>query len=613
MPAQVQPFTAEQVKAANQTYGDWWFYYFGGHHPWRVYTAADAPTPELEGKPVYEKTGPKHFLRFLNEVVYTLDEDDTEEPVKRFPRNKAYIKHYVEEVLFLQRFIVIPKSRRLVMTWLHAIYALFFALANPRRNVVWQAQKGDKVADTMEAKILHVLMHLPHDRFAPFVDLNERKIPTGWDDRVVNYFKGKRESYGLTRLTFYTRVTSSTGQEKLAPSSRIFGVPEGEDQTRQYTITLFIGDEFAFWKRPKASLKGIRPALGRNGQGILISSANPGYMEDLIERPPREPGEPEPPQPTALHEGTKSWYSKEGWFVYWIHYTADEAKRGVEYTQEPDLSKPVLPGDPGYARLGMSKRDWKQEMEIDFSVHSGQAFYPEYSDNLHLQPVRAIQGQPLILGFDFGLTPSTVIGQLTASGHFNIVDEFVSEENGISQHAELLVSYMDVTYPWWKKGQKKRSYGNIDSADFFGEETIEYPDMVISYVDPAGLQRAQTDLTTPVQILKTYGFNPQAAIQDPVARMESVKGLLTKMYHYQARDMSLPALMINPRCKSLLNALRGGAKQGRVPFRKEKNVHSHVVEALEYACVMLTSVEKRIATKKQRIGTPEPFVQRSVR
>jgi hypothetical protein len=611
MPTAVRPFTDDQVALANRVYGDHWFYYLGGTHPWRKYDESDAPTPDLIGKPIYEKPGPVHFLRFLNEVVYTLDEDDTEEPVKPFPRHKGYIKDYVEMVLFLQRFIVIPKSRRLMMTWVHAIYALWFALAHPRRNVVWQAQKGDKVADTMEAKILHVLMHLPQDRFAPFVDLNERKIPSGWDDRVVNYYKGKRESYGLTRVTFYSRITSPTGEAKLSPSSRIFGVPEGEDQTRQYTITLFIGDEFAFWKRPKASLKGIRPALGRNGQGILISSANPGYMEDLIERPVREAGEPEPAQPTEKREGVQSWYSKEGWFVYWIHYTADEDKRGVEWTQEPDMSKPVLPGDPGYARLGMSKRDWKQEMEIDFSVHQGQPFYPEYTDALHRQPVRAIPNHPLVLGFDFGLTPSTIIGQLTASGHFNILDEFISEENGISQHAELLSSYMDVTYPWWKKG-RKRQYGDINSADFMGEE-LETQEMVISYVDPAGFQRAQTDMTTPIQILKQFGFNPIGAVQDPAKRMESVKGLLSKMYYYQARDMRLPALMINPRCKGLINALKGGAKQSKIPFRKEKNEHSHVTEALEYACVMLTSVEKRITAGKSRADNSAPYVQRAAR
>lgn len=604
----IQPFTDEQVQEANEVYGDWWYYYFGGAHRWRVHTEETAKRPELVGKPLFQKPSAKHFLRFINEVVYTLNEDAPDDPFQKFPEHKSYIEYYVKRALFAQRFIVVPKSRRLMMTWINAIYGLWFALANPKRNVVWQAQKGDKVADTMENKILHVMKSLPLDRFAPFVDVNNLLIPTGWDDRVVNFYRGKRESYGLTRLTFLIRDNWLTGGNKLDNGSRILGVPEGADQTRQYTITLFIGDEFGFWKKPKASLKGMRPALGKTGQGILISSASPGYMEELIERPVQEPGTPLPEQPTPYHEGIKTWYSRQGWFVMWTHYTADENKRSVEWTEWPDLNTMVVEGDPGYHRLGYSRRDWLQEFEIDFSIHTGEPFYPEYSDSTHMQPVRAIPNQPLILGFDFGLTPATVIGQITRSGHFNILDELVSDENGIAQHCDILVKYLDQNYPWWKgKAQRK----NITDEDFLEENALP-AEMVISYVDPAGLQRAQTDMTTPVQIMKQFKLNPVASVQDVVERSEAVKELLSRSIYYPSREIRLPAMLINPRCKTLLNGMRGGAKQGKIRFKKEKNEFSHVVEALEYAAVMLTSVERRLNRRKVRQQQSTPFIQQGV-
>lgn len=608
--AAIQPFTVEQVEEANRAYADWFFYFHGGRHKWRVYSEEGGCTdPALWGKPIYEKPGPHHFLRFLDEVVWTLDEDDEEQPLKKWPAGEQYIIDYVMEVLFSQRFIVVPKSRRIRMTWIHAAYALWFGMSHPKRNVVWQAQKGDKVADTMENKILHILSHLPLDRYAPFVDANRWAIPAGWDDRVVNFWRGKRESYGLTRVTLLERENPISGEGKLTNSSRIFGVPEGADQTRQYTITLFIGDEFAFWKNPKASLKGIRPALGKNGQGILISSANPGYMQELIERPELEPGENEPPQPTPHHEGVKTWYSKQGWFVCWIHYTADAAKRDKQWTEWPDMGTAVLPGDAGYARLGMSQRDWKQEMEIDFSVHRGEPFYPEYSDAQHLQNVRAIPNQPLIIGVDFGLTPAFVVCQLTKSGHLNVVDEMVFDDNGIEEAARLLTTYLDANFPWWKGKQR-----SIDDDDFLASFEQDVPqEMVISYVDPAGLQRAQTDLTTPISILKKYKLNPVASIQDVVSRSEAVKELLTRSIYYASRDLRLPALLINPRCTTLVEGMRGGAKQGKIRFKKEKNEFSHVTEALEYVAVMLTSVERRLdrqrRTRQQTVAAP--FVQHS--
>ena len=626
----VQPWSLEQVEAAQGIYADHWYYYFGGRHKVRTYWHNELEKEE----PLYEKPTAKHFIRFVDEVVWTLDEDDEHNPLKKFPANKSYIHHYITHVLFKERFIVVPKSRRLMMTWIHAIYCLWFALAHEKRNVVWQAQKGDKVADTMENKILHVLTHLPTSQFAPFVAFAlTPRIPAGWDDRVVNWYHPKREQFGLTRIRFLNWEINPAGERRLEFGSRILGVPEGENQTRQYTITLFVGDEFAFWKQPRLSLKGIRPTLGRNGQGILISSANPGYMEEMIAVPELAAGETLPVSQIPEHIGTKSWRSSTGWFVAWTHYTADDEKRSIEWTQPLDPMKIPAEGDAGYARLGIGVKEWKQEYEIDFSVHEGTQFYPEWSNSLHNQPVlNALVGEPMLLGWDFGLTPATVIAQVTPSGHVIVVDEFVSDDAGIKQHCELLTLYMDAHYPWWRKNKPNKltttsGFKSITDEDYLNQTTAptfdpDYEDdrdeifdtvvrreMVTSYIDPAGQKRAETDMTTPIGIMKEFGFNPKPSIQDIRFRTEETRKIMTKIIPYPRADRRLPVLMVNSRCKMLIRAMEGGCKQSKIPWRKEKNEFSHVVEALEYLIAMLSNVRGRRERGEEYGQVYRPFVQ----
>ena len=43
--------------------------------------------------------------------------------------------------------------------------------------------------------------------------------------------------------------------------------------------------------------------------------------------------------------------------------------------------------------------------------------YPEFNSDLHaVEDIEAIQGEPLFLAFDFGLTPACIVAQVSARG-----------------------------------------------------------------------------------------------------------------------------------------------------------------------------------------------------
>ena len=105
------------------------------------------------------------------------------------------------------------------------------------------------------------------------------------------------------------------------------------------------------------------------------------------------------------------------------------------------------------------------------------------------------------------------------------------------------------------------------------------------YGDPAGDDRAQTDETTPFQILQGRGIPAiPAPSNDPVLRREAVAIALERMIDGK------PGLLLSPKCKMLRKGMAGGYAYKRVQVVGEeryhdkalKNRYSHVCEAAQY-------------------------------
>jgi hypothetical protein len=197
------------------------------------------------------------------------------------------------------------------------------------------------------------------------------------------------------------------------------------------------------------------------------------------------------------------------------------------------------------------------------SVGTGKIVYPEYNDDLHccddLQP---IQGLPLYIGQDFGLTPASVVVQFTGRGQLLVLKEYTSEGMSINTFTE------NVLLP--------------------GIE-IDFPGFVINSVeaDPAGEGRNQAfDELTCIGVMRDLGLDVYAAdTNDLESRLNAVKFFLNRMVDGK------PSFLISRNGCPVLR--KGFIKDynykrlkvsGEERYRNEpdKTFSSHVHDALQY-------------------------------
>ncbi len=211
-------------------------------------------------------------------------------------------------------------------------------------------------------------------------------------------------------------------------------------------------------------------------------------------------------------------------------------------------------------------------------VEDGKPVYPEYLDHVHctsddLQP---IPDRTLYVGIDFGLTPAAVFGQQTVTGQWRWIDELVTEDMGAVRFAEVLGPIL------------RNRYAGYD---------------VEIYGDPAGDDRAQTDETTPFQILQSREIPARPApSNDPIIRREAVAMALTRMVDGQ------PGLLISPKCRITRKGMAGGYAYKRIQVvgderyhdKPNKNRFSHPCEAGQYMMLGAGEGESVIPSRKNQ-------------
>jgi hypothetical protein len=194
------------------------------------------------------------------------------------------------------------------------------------------------------------------------------------------------------------------------------------------------------------------------------------------------------------------------------------------------------------------------------ALNDGKPVYPSFSPAAHKarEAIPTIEGQKVYVGVDFGLTPAAVFAQRDPRGRWLIQHELVAIDMGIARFGEILKSFLQTTYP-------------DCPAEIYG--------------DPAGDFRAQTDETTPFQVLLQKGVRARPAPSNDVAlRIEAVNATLLRMIDGQA------GLLISPNAKVLIAGFEGaycykrlqviGAERfADVP---DKNKYSHVHDACQY-------------------------------
>jgi hypothetical protein len=194
------------------------------------------------------------------------------------------------------------------------------------------------------------------------------------------------------------------------------------------------------------------------------------------------------------------------------------------------------------------------------TTNTGKPVYPEWREVTHMakEPLKPIQGLPLLLGFDFGLTPACIIAQLTPRGQLMILRELIAEDMGIRQFAgDVVVPLLRNEFPTYK---------------------------IVCDCDPAGMARVQTDEKTPIDELLEHGIPAEpAATNDFIIRREAVAYWMTRMAD------GFPGFLVDPSCHTLRRGFNGGYRYERVRVtgeiykdRPKKDKHSHPHDALQY-------------------------------
>ena len=244
-----------------------------------------------------------------------------------------------------------------------------------------------------------------------------------------------------------------------------------------------------------------------------------------------------------------------------LHYTADESKRSAEWIAEQ--------------KKGLTQAQWEREYEINFHVHPGKPWYPEFDINRHVakEPLQPIQGRPVIRGWDYGLTPATCFCQTTAKGQLLVLwPEIQSVDCGILAHGRVVRSESGTYFP----GYSFQDYG-----------------------DPAGNTRSQNDEKTANDLLRSeYGITVLPGPVADTARWEAVRKLLTT-----TTPDGQPMLLIDPRCTFIIGAFTGGYHRrqtatGQLLDDPDKNEYSHIMDAIGYVAASIFSAPKKEKTSR---------------
>lgn len=257
--------------------------------------------------------------------------------------------------------------------------------------------------------------------------------------------------------------------------------------------------------------------------------------------------------------------------TFWEKLLSEPPENMSAYFQPSGLSPDAdwlqyLPDDY-YDNLAKGKtEDW-----IDVYIHAkfgktlaGRPVFRTFRSDFHVakQPLRPLKtmNRPLILGMDFGLNPSCTINQLDVQGRFLTFDALTSDGIGLTQFLATRLRPL-----------------------LAAEKYAGIPIIVVG--DPAGWARTQTDERSCADVLQAAGFKAiPARTNSVVARLAAVDSFLMRQVE------GGPGALIDPGCTPLIRALRGGyryklKKTGEHEDTPEKNEHSHIADAHQYACL----------------------------
>ena len=268
--------------------------------------------------------------------------------------------------------------------------------------------------------------------------------------------------------------------------------------------------------------------------------------------------------PEPVMPGIRGWRTSEGWMVMRLHYSADPERATEDWIQEQVR---------GY-RGGLEGRDWRREMEIDFSAYKGEPVYSQFDTDTAVRESIYRADLPLWRGWDFGYRhPAVVWLQLHPAS------EGAPDGTLVWLH-ELYPTLDSESVPGIKTADLAQLV--LDTTERVFPQAKD--GVVLDFADPAGNQTKETSDFSSIEILQQFGIYPEWA---RVGRKNRID--------YARRYVEVPgAFRINPHCalgiKALSAAYRypeeraGGADRDMPDLGKkvQGEPYIHLMDAFEY-------------------------------
>jgi phage FluMu gp28-like protein len=183
------------------------------------------------------------LLYYLDNMVYTQDEHDINQPIKRLPMHKQYMRELATHFLH-NPLLLVEKSRQMMVTWIMVACHLWDAQFHSGRRIFFQSKKEADANHLIDrAKVIYA--NYPE----PFKSVIYEKYPA-------------KEPMAYLKLEFYKN------------QSIIQGTAQGADVIRQYTASRIFSDELAFQEKAEEAFIAAKPTLVGGGSFVGVSTPN---------------------------------------------------------------------------------------------------------------------------------------------------------------------------------------------------------------------------------------------------------------------------------------------------------------------------------------------------
>jgi len=176
---------------------------------------------------------------FMNEVN---TQDEATQSMLPWP-DKAYLRDLIW-VLDNEKGIVIPKSRRMMVSWVCAAWAVYRARYQPHHAIFYQSETEEKSAFITDQRCI-------------FIENNLR------EPMLKRKYKAIKTHQGLVGRITYTDN-----------GSYIWAIPQGDDAIRSFTFSILIMDESEFQPEADRALISALPIWEKGAQLIILSTSN---------------------------------------------------------------------------------------------------------------------------------------------------------------------------------------------------------------------------------------------------------------------------------------------------------------------------------------------------